>query len=78
MLALELLHGLYYGAFLDLSPAQGDITVHRPSRARANIGTREQFVMLLDRDDLVSMDLPLNLPLCFPCAPSAARRSPRA
>jgi hypothetical protein len=61
VLALELLHGLYYGPFLDLSPAQGDITIHRP--ARANIGTREQFVMVIDRDDFGTMDLPFNLPL---------------
>jgi len=58
---LELLDGLYYGQFYDITPQTGDIIIHKPSRA--NAGTRDAFVSMILMDDFADMELPLNLPI---------------
>mmetsp|Transcript_12959 Transcript_12959/g.27791 ORF Transcript_12959/g.27791 Transcript_12959/m.27791 type:complete len:2710 (-) Transcript_12959:932-9061(-) len=70
---LELLHGLYYGAFNDITPKSGDVVIHTPNRA--NYGTTDQFVALLLREDVEDMSLPMNLPLSMVSTSEGIRKA---
>ena len=65
---LELLDGLYYGRFYDISPSSGELRSFTASRAWADDNdspTEHQFLALITSDSLGGYELPLNLPFAM-------------
>ena len=62
---VELLHGQFYSDFDKLVPDKGDIFVHTPGRAdyTPTSPSRAAFIVILEKNDYESLELPLNLPL---------------
>ncbi|KAA0156746.1 hypothetical protein FNF29_00857 [Cafeteria roenbergensis] len=64
--ALELLHGLYYGDFERDMKGVGELHVFTPARAKYapnDLANRRVFLALLERTDFEDVALPLNLPV---------------
>merc|ERR1711871_991113 len=59
-ICLELVNGLYYGAFERDFAGKGDLYVHTPSRSLH--GETDSFLAIIQEPDFASMSIPMNIP----------------